>query len=130
MNILDENIPESQRQLLHSWRIKSKQIGHEIGCQGMKDDEIIPFLHKLRSTNFFTRDLGFFRRQLCHSNYCLIILDIGQYEVASFIKRFLQHPKFNIRTKRMGKVVRITHIGVQVWRLYAEKEEEIRWFIP
>ncbi|MDI6891231.1 MAG: hypothetical protein QMC83_09915 [Thermodesulfovibrionales bacterium] len=96
----------------------------------MKDAEIIPFLHKLRSTNFFTRDLGFFRRQLCHSNYCLIILDVGQYEVASFIKRFLQHPKFKIRTKRMGKVVRITHIGMQVWRLYAEKEEEIRWFIP
>jgi len=34
MNILDENIPEGQRQLLRSWRIQAKQIGHDIGRQG------------------------------------------------------------------------------------------------
>ena len=36
MNILDENIPESQRQLLRSWRIRTQQIGHELGRRGMK----------------------------------------------------------------------------------------------
>lgn len=39
MNILDENIPEGQRQLLRSWRIQTKQIVHDIGRQGMKDEE-------------------------------------------------------------------------------------------
>ncbi len=29
MNILDENIPEDQRQLLRSWDIRVRQIGHE-----------------------------------------------------------------------------------------------------
>lgn len=47
MHLLDENIPESQRQLLRSWRIQSQQIGHEIGRQGMKDEEIIPLLHPI-----------------------------------------------------------------------------------
>lgn len=42
MNILDENIPESQRQLLRSWRIRVRQIGYEVGRQGMKDERIIP----------------------------------------------------------------------------------------
>ena len=46
MNILDENIPESQRQLLRSWRIRVRQIGHEIGSPGMKDEEIISRLHR------------------------------------------------------------------------------------
>jgi len=99
MNILDENIPEGQRQLLRSWRIQAKQIGHDIGRQGMKDEEIIPFLHQLRHTTFLTRDLGFYDRHLCHANYCLVILAVGQYEAASFIRRFLQH-----MVRRIGRL--------------------------
>ncbi len=127
MIILDENIPESQRQLLRSWRIQSQQIGHEIGRQGMNDEEIIPLLHKLHHATFFTRDLGFYKRHLCHLNYCLVVLEVGQYEVASFIKRFLQFQEFNTKTKRMGRVIRVTHIGIQFWHMHAEKEEAAKW---
>ena len=127
MNILDEHIPEGQRQLLRSWRIKAKQIGHDTGRQSMKDEEIIPFLHQLRHTTFLTRDLGFYDRHLCHANYCLVILAVGQYEAASFIRRFLQHPEFKTKSKRMGKVVRITHNDIQIWQLYGGKEEHIKW---
>ncbi len=76
MIVLDENIPESQRQLLRSWKIQPQQIGHEIGCQGMKDEEIVPLLHKLKRATFFTRDLGFYKRHLCHPNYCLVIISV------------------------------------------------------
>lgn len=31
MNVLDENIPENQRQLLRSWGISIRQIGLELG---------------------------------------------------------------------------------------------------
>jgi len=127
MNILDENIPESQRQLLRSWRIRLQQIGHEIGRQGMKDEEIIPFLHTLRQATFFTRDLGFYKRQLCHPNYCLVVLDIGQYEVASFIRRILKHEKLNTKAKRMGKVIGVKHTGLQLWDGHAEAEEFLDW---
>jgi hypothetical protein len=41
--IIDENFPEAQRHLLRVWRISARQIGFEIGRDGMKDDEIIPF---------------------------------------------------------------------------------------
>ena len=127
MNILDENIPESQRQLLRSWRIRSQQIGQEIGRQGMKDEEIIPFLHTLRQATFFTRDLGFYKRQLCHLNYCLVVLDVGQYEVASFIRRILKHEKLNAKAKRMGKVIEAKHTGLQLWHGHAEKKESLEW---
>lgn len=127
MNILDENIPESQRQLLRSWRIQIRQIGHEVGRQGMKDEKIIPFLHKFRRPTFFTRDLGFYDRRLCHAKYCLVCLAVNQYEAASFIRRFLRHPGFNTQAKRMGNVMRVSHRGIRMWRLHGEEEEELRW---
>ena len=78
MNILDENILESQRQLLLSWRIRVRQIDEDIGRKGMKDDEIIPFLHGQRRPTFFTRDLGFYERRLCHPRYCLVCLAVDR----------------------------------------------------
>jgi len=129
MNILDENIPESQRQLLRNWRIHIRQIGYEVGRKGMKDEEIIPFLHQIRKATFFTRDLGFYERRLCYSNYCIVCLAVGQYEAASFTRRFLRHPIFSIQAKRIGVVVQVSHIGMRVWRLHAEREEEVKWSI-
>jgi len=37
MNILDENIPEHQRQKLKNWRIRVYQIGYDIARKGIKD---------------------------------------------------------------------------------------------
>ncbi len=90
MNILDENIPDSQRLLLRSWRIQVSQIGHEVSRQGIKDEDIIPLLHQLRSVTFFTRDMGFYHRHLCHADYCLVCLSIGQYEVAGLYSQVLK----------------------------------------
>ena len=127
MNILDENIPDSQRLLLKSWRIRVSQIGHEVGRQGLKDEAIIPLLHKLDHVTFFTRDKGFYDRRLCHADYCLVCLIVGQYEVASFIRHFLRHPSFNTSAKRMGKVIRLKHVGFQIWQQNAEKETDVQW---
>ena len=57
MIILDENFPESQRQLLRGWRVSLRQIGYEVGRKGMQDEEILPFLRHRRRTTFFTLDL-------------------------------------------------------------------------
>lgn len=127
MHILDENIPESQRLLLRSWRIHCRQIGHEIGKQGMTDTSIISFLHKSKPATFFTRDLGFYKQKNCHPHYCLMILEVEQYEVASFIRRILRHTHFNTKTKRMGCVVRIAHDRIRCVNRQTEHEMEIPW---
>ncbi len=90
MNVLDENILESQRQWLRSWRIPVRQIGHELGHKGMLDEQLIPLLLTLRRPTLFTRDLGFYRRTLCHARYGVVVLAVGQYEAAHFIRRFLR----------------------------------------
>jgi hypothetical protein len=64
VNVLDENLLESQRLLLRSWGIPVRQIGVELGRKGMADEEIIPFLLTLPRPTFFTRDLGFAARVL------------------------------------------------------------------
>lgn len=86
MTVLDENIIESQAQLLRSWRIPFRQIGQSVARQGMKDDEIIPLLHSLRQPTFFTRDLRFYERETPHAGYCIVTLAVGQNEVASFAR--------------------------------------------
>src|SRR5205085_2006332 len=89
VNVLDENILESQRQLLRSWKIPVRQIGVELGRKGMADEEIRPFLITLSSPTFFTRDLGFADPVFSHQRHCLVILEVGQYEVAHYVRRFL-----------------------------------------
>lgn len=127
MIVLDENIPNNQRQLLRGWRIHVRQIGYEVGRKGTKDERIISLLHRLPGVTFFTRDLGFYHRNLCHSNYCLVCLAVGQYEAASFIRRFLHHPRLNTQRNRIGKVIQVGHTGIRLWRLHAETEEELMW---
>jgi hypothetical protein len=127
VNILDENIIDNQRRQLMSWRMRIHQIGFEIGRKGMKDREIIPFLHQLKQPTFFTRDDDFYERRLCHAGYCLVYLDIRKEEVATFVRRVLRHEAFKTKAKRMGKVIRVSHVGLSVWNLHAEKEEHLDW---
>jgi hypothetical protein len=126
MIVLDENIVESQVQLLRAWRIAPRQIGQEVGRQGMKDDEVIPLLHSLRQPTFFPRDLRFYERDAPHANYCLVVLAVGQHEVASFVRRFLRHPNFDTHAKRLSKSLFVTHLGLKVRSLHRE-EVQMKW---
>jgi hypothetical protein len=115
--LVDENILDGQRLLLEAWGIPVRQIGVDLGRKGLQDEEIIVLLRKLRKPTFFTRDMGFFRRDLCHRGYAIAILSVGQYEVATFVRRLLRHHGFDTQAKRMGKVIRLSPTGVACWRL-------------
>lgn len=127
MNIIDEQILESQRLLLKSWRIAVYQIGHDAGRKGLKDYEIIPFLLQYRRTTFFTLDFHFYRPYLCHAKYCLVCMDVKKQEAAEFVRRLLRHTEFDTAAKRMGKVIRLSSMGLAPWYLHAEKEEFFGW---
>ena len=127
MNVLDENIPEDKRQLLRSWGIRIRQIGRDLGDEGLQDEEIVRLLHQLRGSTFFTRDAHFYDRGLCHESYCLVWLDVAQFEVASFVRRVLRHPAFTSRTKRMGTVVRLDHARLYMWSLRASEQQTLGW---
>lgn len=128
MNVLDENIPpDDQRDQLHAWRIRVRQVGLDLAAKGVKDDALVPFLLTLRSPTFFTRDRGFYNRRLCHARYCLVVLDLGDERVAEYVRRFLHHRAFNTRAKRMGSVVRVSPFGITAWPIHAESELKVSW---
>jgi len=127
VNILDENILDSQRLLIKSWRIPVRQIGYDIGRKGMKDREIVSFLLQLDRPTFFTMDFDFYKRNLCHPRYCLVCMDVRKHEVAEFVRRLLRRAEFSTMARRMGKVVRISSMGLAIWELYAEHEIDLKW---
>jgi len=127
VNILDENIPKNQRQLLENWRIRIRQIGFNVSQRGMQDEGIIPFLLQQRRPTFFTRDEGFYKRNLCHARYGLVYLAVEIHEVAIFVRRLLHYPEFDTQAKRMGRVIRISRTGISFWRLHTERELRVGW---
>lgn len=127
MNILDENIIDNQRQSLQRWRISVRQIGIDVGRSGMQDQEIITLLHKLNDPTFFTRDDDFWQSTLCHAGYCLVYLAVKKKEVATFVRRLLRHPQLKTKAQRMGTIIKVSHVGLSVWRLHTEKEARMTW---
>lgn len=127
MNILDENIPESQRVLLRTRRIPFREIGKEVGRKGIKDPEIIPLLHDLDRPTFFTQDFDFYKRRLCHEKYCLVYLDLEEEVIAEHIRRLLRYRGLNTKAKRMGKVIRTMPSGLAFWQIHQVNEVHLAW---
>jgi hypothetical protein len=125
--ILDENILDGQRLLLEASRVATRQIGVDVGRKGMKDAEVAVLLGQQRYVTFFTRDKDFYTPELRHRRYCLVVMNVGQNEAATFVRRFLRHPDFDTQVKRMGRVVRVSHAGLAVWRLRSQTEVHTGW---
>lgn len=128
MNVIDENIIQSQRDRLAELKIHYRQIGFEIGRRGMKDhNDVIPLLHGLRRPTFFTRDQDYYDPELRHAGYCLVYLDVGPDEAAEFIRRFLRHPSFRTQADRMGKVARVHYSGLSYWQVDGIHKCDLDW---
>lgn len=128
MIILDHNIPEDQAQQLRRRRIHFRQIGFEVGRPEWDDlQEILRFLHATKQITFFTRDLGFFRARLCHSNYRLVVLTVPVLETAYYIRKVLRHPDFKTRALRNGKVMKVSTDRFTVWETGRQRRSTARW---
>ena len=131
MNIFDENIIASQRAQLRKWQIRFNQIGTEIGRRGMRDlTEIVPLLHSLRRSTFFTHDLGFFDPLLCHKGYSLVCLDIKANESAIYVRRFLRHRGFRAENQRLGKVILARQRNLSFWEIGEQRLQRTSWSPP
>jgi hypothetical protein len=127
MLVLDENLPAGQRLLLRSWRIRFRAVGEEVAFSGAKDENLIPALHRLPRSTFFSLDRDFYRRNLAHPGYCLVWLDVRGKEAAEFIRRFLRHPSFDTQANRMGVVARVHAGGVLWWRAKHRSPQSVAW---
>jgi hypothetical protein len=127
LNLLDENIVDTEATKLRHWGIRVRKIGQGVGRRGMTDAEILPLLHRLRRPTFFTFDLGFYERRNCHRNTCIVVLAVEKREQAFYARRFLRHPEFLTSAARVGRVVQVSKTGLKSWRLHGETEEAVAW---
>lgn len=128
MIVLDHNITKDQAQLLSSWHFHFQRIGVEIGLPSWDDQqEILRYLHHGKQVTFFTRDSDFFRFHLCHNNYCLVVIEMAEVETASAIKRFLRHPAFKTKTRRSGKVIKLSPHNITWWQARHRRRQNLIW---
>jgi hypothetical protein len=127
VNVLDENVPESQRQLLRSTRIAVRQNGLDIGRKGLKDQEVLTLRHHLDRPTLFTLDGDFYNRRFCHKGYCLVYLDVEEDAVAGYVRRVLRHPDLNSKGKRMGRIIRASATNLDCWRIREGRERKLGW---
>ena len=127
MLVLDENLPADQRQWLRKWRIHFRVIGVDVAEWGTDDENLIPVLHRLAQPTFFSLDRDFYRPDWVHAHYALVWLDVTDDRAAEFVRRFLRHPAFNTRAKRMGIVARVHADGVHYWLAGKRSPQSVSW---
>ncbi|HKQ38277.1 MAG TPA: hypothetical protein VJ063_09380 [Verrucomicrobiae bacterium] len=127
MNLLDENFPLDQAQLLRRWRIPFRVIGRDISFAGVQDPDIVPLLHRIGGVTFFTQDEDFFERRFCHTRYCLAFLNVRADDAATCLRRFLRHHTFRTRAGRMGIVARVHYEAIHFWRLGITRLQKADW---
>jgi hypothetical protein len=66
-------------------------------------------------------------REEHYSNLSLVYLAVRKDEVALFVRRLLRHEECNTAVKRMGAVIRVSHVGLSIWRLHAAQERHVEW---
>ena len=130
MNLLDENIPLEQRDLLRARGVRCRVIGQDVARLSISDENIIALLHRLKRPTLFTRDEDFFKRDLCHPGYGLFWLDVAPEEAAMFVLRLLRHPRFETNAGRMGIVARTHYDGVHFWQRQRPTLQCVRWLRP
>lgn len=127
MNVLDENITRDQAELLQQWGIRCRSVSRDFRLQGMHDDNLVPFLLRLKQPTFLTRDEDFFQRRLIHDHYCLAWLAIDTGQTAFYIKRFLFHPRFRASAQRLGKVICVAPHGISYWTKGSSQVQAVAW---
>jgi hypothetical protein len=71
--------------------------------------------------------MGLYSARLVHKEYSIVCIAARAKEAATFIRRFLRHPAFDTKAKRMGNVVCLSDVGLRFWRLGEEKELNAKW---
>ncbi|HEV2948427.1 MAG TPA: hypothetical protein VGX70_13700 [Gemmataceae bacterium] len=109
--ILDDQLDRKLVQLpIERWI--TCQVLHDLRPDELiLDDRIPEILNSLSKPTFVTIDQGFWHPRWCHANYCILcfVLRTDQQNwLPKMLQSLLRHKEFRTRTRRMGKVARVS----------------------
>ncbi|BDA68357.1 hypothetical protein RIVM261_021780 [Rivularia sp. IAM M-261] len=95
----------------------------------IKDDAIPMLLRQQSQPTFVTiNERDFWRKVEIDNNFCIVCFafpDHRAWEIASSLRTILQHPEFNTKAKRMGRVLRVTDSSVAYYSVERREILEI-----
>jgi hypothetical protein len=125
--LVDENFTAAQCRELVAKSLRITQIGHGVASKGIIDEHIVPLLLTLRRPTFFTQDKGFFDYRLCHSSYCIVVVDAEARRVPDFVIRALRHLRLRSFRQRTGLVVKVGPSGITLLNAGSPKPILVPW---
>lgn len=123
--VLDEHVDIEWYQQLKQRRAFNK-VGNGFGQKGLQDEEILRELHGSGET-FHTQDQDYYRRQYCHSSYCIVYYDVDGSQLVASILRFLRHKDFNTHAKRLGKVIKVSLQHIEYYQVRQPGKVQVSW---
>jgi len=93
------------------------------------DDRVPQLLLTVQKPTFITIDHGFWKRSLCHPEYCILCFALAKDEqafVGPLLRRLFRMVQFRTRRVRMEKVARVGKTFVTYW----EGDRRVRLKLP
>ena len=127
VNVLDENVTRDQADLLQQWGIRFRSISRDLGCQGMHDDNIVPFLLRLKQPTLLTRDgdsssAGWFTLDTVWLGSTWM-----QARRHFLLGAFSLIHDSGLLPERLGKVIHIAPRGVDYWAKSKDRPTCVLW---
>jgi hypothetical protein len=95
----------------------------------IKDDAIPMLLRQQSQPTFVTiNERDFWRKVEIDNNFCVVCFTFPDHraqEISSSLRAILQHPDFNTKAKRMGRVLRVTDNNIAYYSVENRHIREI-----
>ena len=131
MYVLDDQLAASEVLApLRSWLV-IERLQNLRPSELIRDDRVPEILRTLREPTFVTIDQGFWTKRLCDPKYCILVFglrDDQQSLLPDLLRRLLrQKDDFGTRSKRMGKVARVSLTGHEYWNYENPQKYRTIW---
>ena len=96
----------------------------------IKDDSIPSLLHQQNQPTFVTiNEKDFWQKVSIDRRFCVVCFtlpDSRANEIPSSLRSFLRRSEFNTKAKRMGKVIRVSDVGISYYTAHNKSLQVIK----
>jgi hypothetical protein len=127
MIVLDEQLLGRNLELeIAKWYQGSVQFIMDLRPNTVIKDDAIPALLRLQNQPTFVtiNERDFWKKVVIDSHFCIVcftLSDIHAHNIPKLLRLLYNRPEFDTKTKRMGKVIRITAQGISYYTFNDKK---------